>query len=84
MFRNKKFRGPDANEFYPERWFGVEKERLKEMDDRMRLIFGFGKYKCLGKGVAMIELNKVFIEVCRYAHARLRGFRLTLAAPETI
>lgn len=34
------------------------------MDDRMRLIFGFGKYSCFGKGVAMIELNKVFIEVC--------------------
>lgn len=64
MFRNKKFRGPDANEFYPERWFRVEKERLKKMDDRMGQIFGFGKYKCLGKGVAMIELNKVFIEVC--------------------
>jgi cytochrome P450 len=63
VFRNKKFWGADANEFRPERWFGLEKERLKEMDDTMTLIFGFGKYTCLGKGVAMIELNKVFVEV---------------------
>ncbi len=44
--------------------FGVEKERPKEMDDRVGLIFGFGKYSCLGKGVAMIKLNKVFVQVC--------------------
>jgi cytochrome P450 len=63
LFTNKKFWGPDADEFRPERWFGVEEERLKQMDDRMGLSFGFGKYSCLGKGVAMIELNKVFVEV---------------------
>jgi cytochrome P450 len=63
VFRNKKFWGEDANEFRPERWFGVEAGRLKEMDDMMGLIFGYGKYGCLGKGVAMIELNKVFVEV---------------------
>jgi cytochrome P450 len=63
VFRNKKFWGEDANEFRPERWFGVEAGKLKEMDDTMALIFGYGKYGCLGKGVAMIELNKVFVEV---------------------
>jgi len=63
VFRNKRFWGEDANEFRPERWFGVEAEKLKEMDDTMAMIFGYGKYGCLGKGVAMIELNKVFVEV---------------------
>jgi cytochrome P450 len=63
VFRNKKFWGEDANEFRPERWFGLEDGRRKEMDDTMGLIFGFGKYTCLGKGVAMLELNKVFVEV---------------------
>jgi cytochrome P450 len=63
VFRSKKFWGPDANEFRPERWFGIEAGRLKEMDDIMALIFGSGRYGCLGKGVAMIELNKVFVEV---------------------
>lgn len=29
------------------------------------LIFGHGKYSCLGKSVAMIELNKVFVELFR-------------------
>lgn len=63
MFGNKKFWGPDANEFRPECWFRVEKESLKEMDDRMGLIFWLGKYSCLGKEMAMIELNKVLLEV---------------------
>ena len=65
VFRNKKFWGQDATEFNPERWFGNEPQRLKEMDDTMALIFGYGKYGCLGKGVAMVELNKIFVEVSR-------------------
>ena len=63
VFRKKSFWGEDANEFRPERWFGVEAGKLKEMDDTMALIFGYGKYGCLGKGIAMIELSKVFVEV---------------------
>jgi len=63
VFRNKRFWGEDANEFRPERWFGVGAGKLKEMDDTMALIFGYGRYGCLGKGVAMIELNKIFVEV---------------------
>ena len=29
----------------------------------MELIFGYGRFHCLGKNVAMIELNKFFVEV---------------------
>jgi hypothetical protein len=27
------------------------------------LVFSYGKYACLGKNVAFMELNKVFVEV---------------------
>jgi cytochrome P450 len=78
LCRTKKFWGSDANVFRPERWFGVEKERLKEMDGRIGLIFGFGKHSCLGKGVAMIELNKVFVEVSLICRCEVKGLGLTL------
>jgi cytochrome P450 len=71
VFWNKKFWGPDANEFRPERWFGVEAGRSKEMDNTMGLIFGYGKYGCLAKGVAMIELNKILVEVVDLLHGCL-------------
>lgn len=63
VFRNTRFWGPDANEFNPERWLRNEPQKLKEMEDTLALIFGYGKYGCLGKGVAMVELNKIFVEV---------------------
>ena len=62
-YRSKSFWGEDANEFNPERWFGNEPERLKAMEETVSLIFGFGKYGCMGKGLAMMELNKIFVEV---------------------
>ena len=35
------------------------------MERNNDLIFGHGKYQCLGKGIAFIELNKVFVELLR-------------------
>jgi cytochrome P450 len=49
--------------FCPERWFGISEEKHAEMSRVVGLIFGHGKYKCLGKTVAWLELNKVFVEV---------------------
>jgi hypothetical protein len=31
----------------------------------MKLIFGYGRLECLGKNVAFMELNKVFVEVSK-------------------
>lgn len=56
--------GEDADVFRPERWLAPEGERLARMQRTAELIWGYGKYQCLGKNVAMIELNKVFFEVC--------------------
>lgn len=64
--------GPDEYAFRPGRWIlqsdgGDEPsaEKLKAMEQNNELIFGYGKYQCLGKTVAMIELNKVILELFR-------------------
>jgi cytochrome P450 len=44
------------------------------MERNNELIFGYGKYQCLGKSVAMIELNKVLVEL-------LRRFEFSLMDP---
>jgi cytochrome P450 len=73
--------GIDADAFRPERWIltsagGDEPslEKLQKMERNNDLIFGSGRHQCLGKSVAMIELNKVFVEL-------LRRFELTLYDP---
>lgn len=55
--------GPDANVFRPERWLDVPERQLQKMERNSELIFGFGRFKCLGKNVAFMELNKVIVEV---------------------
>jgi cytochrome P450 len=64
--------GSDADAFRPERWIltsagGDEPslEKLQKMERNNDLIFGSGRHQCLGKSVAMIELNKVFVELLR-------------------
>ena len=37
---------------------------MREMQQSVELVFRYGKYGCLGKTIAAIELNKVFGEVC--------------------
>lgn len=63
IYRNKAIWGEDADSFRPERWLDVSPEKLKVMESHLELVFSYGKYKCLGKDIAMMELNKVFIEV---------------------
>ncbi|KAK4505181.1 hypothetical protein PRZ48_003144 [Zasmidium cellare] len=64
--------GPDEEVFRPERWLtptqgGDEPsiEKIKAMEKNNELLFGYGKYQCLGKSVAAIELNKVVFELMR-------------------
>ncbi|PFH61477.1 hypothetical protein XA68_17308 [Ophiocordyceps unilateralis] len=66
--------GPDAHEFRPERWIEASPERLREMDATVELVFGYGRWQCLGRNVALMELNKVFVEL-------LRRFDLCLVNP---
>ncbi|KAK3680774.1 pisatin demethylase [Podospora appendiculata] len=69
--------GADAAEFRPERWLDAATaapEKLREMEGLVDLVFAYGKWQCLGRNVALMELNKVFVEI-------LRRFDLALVDP---
>jgi len=61
--RSKSFWGDDADLFRPERWLEPDEERAQAMMNVLDLAFGAGRFQCLGKGLAWVELNKVFVEV---------------------
>jgi cytochrome P450 len=63
VFRDKTIWGDDANSFRPERWLEAEEERLKITESTAETLFSPGRWQCLGKSIALIELNKVFVDV---------------------
>lgn len=58
------FFGEDVDVFRPERWLEATEEQVAIMRKTTDLIFGYGKYQCLGKPIAMLELGKALAEVC--------------------
>lgn len=63
---DKAMFGQDADFFRPERWLldeEADKETLLAMRRTTDMIFGSGKYQCLGKPVAWMEITKVLFEV---------------------
>lgn len=69
---NKEVYGLDAETFRPERWLEVkDEEHLRAMNSTWELVFKYGKWQCLGRSVALMELNKVFVEVCPAVVPRL-------------
>ncbi|KAL2852325.1 cytochrome P450 [Aspergillus pseudodeflectus] len=64
VHRNPKVYGADADVFRPERWLEVEdEEKLLAMNRTQELVFGSGRYACLGKQVALIEVSKAIAEI---------------------
>ena len=49
--------------FRPERWLEANGEQSHQMERSLRLAWGHGKYSCLGKNIALMNLNKAFFEV---------------------
>ncbi|KAI0834132.1 cytochrome P450 [Hypoxylon sp. FL0890] len=65
IMRAKKYWGEDADVFRPERWLEADEETLEMMTGVIETLFGSGRYKCLGRAIAQMELNKVFVELLR-------------------
>ncbi|KDN67099.1 putative cytochrome P450 [Colletotrichum sublineola] len=63
IFRRSDIWGADSHLFRPERWLEADAEGLRLMEGTLELVFGYGKWQCLGRNVALMELNKVFVEV---------------------
>lgn len=63
---NKGVYGLDAETFRPERWLEVKDEQLlQDMTSTWELVFKYGKWQCLGRSVALLELDKIFVELLR-------------------
>ncbi|KAM7221203.1 Pisatin demethylase [Rhypophila decipiens] len=65
MLHRKGTFGEDAGCFRPERWTEAGPERYAEMQRVSDLLFGYGKWQCLGKPIAQHELNKAIFELMR-------------------
>jgi hypothetical protein len=71
LLRRKDVFGDDADVFRPERWLEASPDELQKMEAVGELVWGYGRYVCLGKSVALIELNKIFVEVSPHGGASL-------------
>ena len=76
IHHSKKIFGEDAEVYIPERWLDANAARLAQMTSTVDLVFHYGKYQCLGKSVALMEFNKIFVEV-RNSISRTNAKRLT-------
>ncbi|WYZ45645.1 hypothetical protein EsH8_VIII_000961 [Colletotrichum jinshuiense] len=65
MHRDEGMYGKDAKAFRPERWFDPDAEKLASMVRTSDLLFGYGRFMCLGKPVAQMEISKIVFEMLR-------------------
>lgn len=64
LFRRRDIFGDDVDLFRPERWLIDEDEqKLAVMNRTVDLVFGYGKYQCLGRPIALTEIGKTVFEV---------------------
>jgi cytochrome P450 len=86
VHHDKAMFGEDADVFRPERWLLEEKNehsimKLAAMRRTTEMIFGYGKYQCLGKPIAWLEITKVLFEVCcRYIRVGDAAYNLPVPA----
>jgi cytochrome P450 len=75
VHRNKAVFGDDADQFRPERWLMEEMdgEKMAAMRRTTELVFGYGKYQCLGKSIAWMEMSKTIFEVSVLSNILLNG-----------
>ncbi|KAI5456019.1 benzoate 4-monooxygenase cytochrome P450 [Mariannaea sp. PMI_226] len=65
VMRNRTVFGVDSEIFRPDRWLLADAGKLVAMQNTVDLCFGQGRWVCLGKPVALIELNKMIVELLR-------------------
>lgn len=72
--RKKAVFGADADIFRPERWIESDAATKDKYMKTAEIIFGAGRFVCLGKTIAMMELGKAIVEL-------LRGYDWAIADP---
>ncbi|KAI1813779.1 cytochrome P450 [Poronia punctata] len=69
LHRNTDVFGPDADFFRPERW--LEDEENARVMERYMFQFGGGAHVCIGRNLALLEINKVCPRLLRDFDFRL-------------
>jgi cytochrome P450 len=67
--RNPVF-GKDVEAFRLERWLEASDDKRKEMERVNDLVFGSGRWSCLGKTMVLMETRQVIVEVLLSAFIR--------------
>ena len=62
--RNETIFGKNTHEYHPERW--LDAINGDEMRRTLDLNFSYGRFSCLGKPVALMEISIVVFEVCMH------------------
>jgi cytochrome P450 len=65
VMMDRKTFGPDVHSFRPERFLEGSEDELKEREAMLENTFGYGRWRCLGRNIALLELNKIVTEVVR-------------------
>lgn len=72
ILRSRSIFGSDSGCFRPERWLAGEDQSEQDRVSRMRttldIVFGAGKFQCMGKAIAWMEVRKLFVEVSEVFH----------------
>lgn len=68
---NKKIWGADVETFRPERFLEGTVEELKEREAVADTAFGYGRWRCLGRNIALMEMNKAVVEVSTFSGWRV-------------
>lgn len=63
MLRRRDVFGEDSQLFRPERFLECDEQLRMTRIHTVELAFGYGRWMCAGKTLALIELNKIFFEV---------------------
>lgn len=67
MCRRTEIFGDDADVFRPERFLDASPAQREKLEKTTELVFGWGRYQCLGRNMAWMEMEKVFFEVSQSA-----------------
>jgi cytochrome P450 len=63
LCRNTSIFGEDAHLFRPDRWVQADPETRVKYRQTVDVVFGSGRFMCLGRHIAMMELHKTLVEV---------------------
>lgn len=74
MCRNKAIFGHDAEVFRPDRWVEAEADVKMKYRRTVDTVFGTGRFQCLGRHIALMELSKTLSYL-------VRNFDLQMANP---